>query len=421
LEVCAEKISAEIFKKENLRNETWWMSAFYSFCIQSVVRKGLMILERQSTDAGHETFQAAEHFRLPARLFSAIFGGYDPLNQDLSAKPLSSAYEFSRIEDLKAAQTVLKQDLWPKKGLACSGDYLRYLFEAKEPAQDTENVEFVTEVAAADVAYLPEPYLPKVFDIQSYRQFRADWDLAKRNYTSHVVVIGHQHGWDSDIYTLTEDKWASLDTIWKKYSNIALESTLKNVQKTRESDVHDTGANYDIDFNAFFGSNEKQVQEESPASTLYASLRQNLNPFEVEESDGGTGIQEQAPRFAGDLYWPRWIRGQEGAKQEGWCGMCTPSRWLPLDGAFQDDKDFNHGVNAATGRPFDEPVQVRRMKIEPKILWGLCGTCGDWVELLGSKKGEMAWFVHSFGVSRCTSTTQIYLSTNHDCSVIHES
>jgi hypothetical protein len=101
--------------------------------------------------------------------------------------------------------------------------------------------------------------------------------------------------------------------------------------------------------------------------------------------------------------------------------MCTPSRWLPLDGAFQDDKDFNHGVSAATGRPFDEPVQVRCMKIEPKILWGLCGTCGDWVELLGTKKGEMAWFVHSFGVSRCTSTTQICLGTDHDCSVIDES
>lgn len=87
--------------------------------------------------------------------------------------------------------------------------------------------------------------------------------------------------------------------------------------------------------------------------------------------------------------------------------MCKPGRWLALDGDFQDDKDFKHGVSAATGKLFDEPIETGRMELHPKIWWGLCGTCGDWVELLGSKEEEVAWFVHSFGVSKITSTDEI--------------
>jgi hypothetical protein len=69
---------------------------------------------------------------------------------------------------------------------------------------------------------------------------------------------------------------------------------------------------------------------------------------------------------------------------------------------FQDDKDFKHGVSAVTGKAFDNPREVRQMRAKPAIWWGLCGTCGEWVELLGSKSAEVAWFVHSFRVCEAT-------------------
>jgi hypothetical protein len=119
----------------------------------------------------------------------------------------------------------------------------------------------------------------------------------------------------------------------------------------------------------------RDTSRKTTRATMYGSLRQNPDPSDVVCVENGTHPEKQSPRFEGDMYWPRWIQGERGTIQEGWCGMCTPGCWLPLDGAFQDDKDFKHGVNAATGRPFDEPKGVRRMEIDPKVWWRLCSTC----------------------------------------------
>jgi hypothetical protein len=41
------ELSRVFFLKENMREKTtWWLSAFYSFCIQSFVRKALIEVEK---------------------------------------------------------------------------------------------------------------------------------------------------------------------------------------------------------------------------------------------------------------------------------------------------------------------------------------------------------------------------------------
>ena len=128
---------------------------------------------------------------------------------------------------------------------------------------------------------------------------------------------------------------------------------------------------------------------ESPSSPP----EEDMNP-----SDPEMRPYEQEPRFAGDLYTPRWVRGH-GNKREGWCGLCKPGRWLVLkNSAFWYDKSFTHGVSAATGAAFQTPQDTRRTDTNPDVWEGLCGSCGEWVALVSSKKKGTTWFRHAYKV-----------------------
>ncbi|KFY15792.1 hypothetical protein V491_05548 [Pseudogymnoascus sp. VKM F-3775] len=132
---------------------------------------------------------------------------------------------------------------------------------------------------------------------------------------------------------------------------------------------------------------------------LYASLNDEQIPPPPEDmnpSDPDLVPHEQELRFDGDLYTPRWVRGH-GNKREGWCGICKPGRWLVLkNSAFWYDKSFTHGISAATGNPFQEPQETRRMDGNPDVWEGLCGSCNEWVALVSSKKKGTTWFRHAY-------------------------
>ncbi|KAK4149258.1 hypothetical protein C8A00DRAFT_47093 [Chaetomidium leptoderma] len=132
---------------------------------------------------------------------------------------------------------------------------------------------------------------------------------------------------------------------------------------------------------------------------LYASLHEEQLPPPPEDmnpSDPDLVPHEQDLRFEGDLYTPRWVRGH-GNKREGWCGICKPGRWLVLkNSAFWYDKSFTHGISAATGSPFQEPQETRRMDGNPDVWEGLCGSCNEWIALVSSKKKGTTWFRHAY-------------------------
>jgi hypothetical protein len=135
---------------------------------------------------------------------------------------------------------------------------------------------------------------------------------------------------------------------------------------------------------------------------LYSSLHEEpSNPPEsdMHPSDPDLVPHEQDLRFAGDLYTPRWVRGH-GNKREGWCGLCKPGRWLVLkNSAFWYDKSFTHGVSAATGAAFQGPEKTRRAEGNLDLWEGLCGSCGEWIALVSSKKKGTTWFRHAYKVS----------------------
>ena len=119
-------------------------------------------------------------------------------------------------------------------------------------------------------------------------------------------------------------------------------------------------------------------------------------PEDMNPDDPDMIPRKQELRFEGDLYTPRYVRGH-GNKREGWCGICKPGRWLVLkNSAFWYDKSFSHGISAATGTAFDGPKETRRMNGNPDVWEGLCGSCGDWIALISSKKKGTTWFRHAY-------------------------
>ncbi|KAI9691256.1 MAG: hypothetical protein M1820_009833 [Bogoriella megaspora] len=141
------------------------------------------------------------------------------------------------------------------------------------------------------------------------------------------------------------------------------------------------------------------IVEHSAPPDLYHSLNEPpCDPPEedMHPSDPDLVPHEQDLRFTGDLYTPKWVRGH-GNKREGWCGLCKPGRWLVLkNSAFWYDKSFTHGVSAATGAAFQGPQETRRTEGNADVWEGHCGSCGDWVSLVSSKKKGTTWFRHAY-------------------------
>ena len=74
----------------------------------------------------------------------------------------------------------------------------------------------------------PEPYLPESFDLEACRQLRANWDLARCNYTKHLVRTGEHYGVTSNTYKHTQDKWAATEIKWKNNNDITIANTVEN-------------------------------------------------------------------------------------------------------------------------------------------------------------------------------------------------
>jgi hypothetical protein len=90
------------------------------------------------------------------------------------------------------------------------------------------NDEWANKLGHANFTIYPEPYVPESFDLEACRQLRANWDLARCNYTKHLVRTGEHYGVTSKTYKLTEDKWAATEASWRNNNEVTITSTVKN-------------------------------------------------------------------------------------------------------------------------------------------------------------------------------------------------
>lgn len=68
----------------------------------------------------------------------------------------------------------------------------------------------------------PEPYFPEVCDSASLKQLFADWEQARHNFIKHQVRMAEHNGPTSKAYLLCQEKWAEIDTMWKKNHDLAV-------------------------------------------------------------------------------------------------------------------------------------------------------------------------------------------------------
>lgn len=80
--------------------------------------------------------------------------------------------------------------------------------------------EWSIKLGHANFTILPEPYLPVDFDVDTCKQLRSDWNLARCKYTKHLVRTAEHYGATSKIHRLTEEKWAEVDALWKRYYDL---------------------------------------------------------------------------------------------------------------------------------------------------------------------------------------------------------
>jgi hypothetical protein len=137
-----KELSRVFFKKANMRKKhAWWLSTFYSFCIQSFVKKCLMGIETGASD--ERRLACEEYLQLPIRLFIATSGTFDPLMSDLGELEVDESEDDrdgQSPNDYKEARIAVGQNKWAADGITGSADYLRSLFgDARPKAQETSN------------------------------------------------------------------------------------------------------------------------------------------------------------------------------------------------------------------------------------------------------------------------------------------
>lgn len=102
------------------------------------------------------------------------------------------------------------------------------------------NDEWANKLGHANFTIHPEPYMPDVFDIEACRQLRANWDLARCNYTKHLVRTGEHYGVTSKTYKMTEEKWLQTDAIWKKNNDLTIQNTVESDSDAFSTLKHNT-------------------------------------------------------------------------------------------------------------------------------------------------------------------------------------
>jgi hypothetical protein len=112
------QLSAEMFKKKNLRGEKdWWLPTFYSLCIQSFVGRILATISAGPEPVTRPKKRPFQYLQLAVRLFTTILPGYDPIVQD------QSTVDGADFEGINVKLVAMIR----KSGTNSSG-YLKHLF-----------------------------------------------------------------------------------------------------------------------------------------------------------------------------------------------------------------------------------------------------------------------------------------------------
>lgn len=121
LQQYVNELSRIMFRKENLRGDrSWRLPAFYSLCIQSLVRKGLISVFGNASTASSHSKCLGQHLQLAVQLFIALSPGFDTFMR---------SEDWSLEDPLKAPRLAIGHARWVEGILKGSSTYLQTLFD----------------------------------------------------------------------------------------------------------------------------------------------------------------------------------------------------------------------------------------------------------------------------------------------------
>lgn len=150
----------------------------------------------------------------------------------LQMSPLQSPTLPSPVPDLSGTKTFPSPPLSNKPSLTSlrrgtvsstfsdAPSPVPYLFDLQDAWSD--------RLGHANFTIEPKPYMPETADLATLQAFRADWNQARTNYAKHLVRISEHYGSTSNIYALTEAKWAEIDQEWQRNEDQLVERLGKN-------------------------------------------------------------------------------------------------------------------------------------------------------------------------------------------------
>ncbi|KAI9733232.1 MAG: hypothetical protein M1834_003316 [Cirrosporium novae-zelandiae] len=119
----------------------------------------------------------------------------------LPSPPLSSKPSFGSVRNQPDLQITLTNDIPPLK------------------ISDPDD-KWAKELGHANFFIYPEPYTPESYDLESFRQLRDNWQLAKKRYFRHELIVAENYGHTSNTYNLTQKKWKEINGQWKEQNNL---------------------------------------------------------------------------------------------------------------------------------------------------------------------------------------------------------
>lgn len=82
--------------------------------------------------------------------------------------------------------------------------------------------EWADRLGHANFDITPAPYAPINCDLESCKALTSDWETARRHYLAHATRVTDDYGPTSNTLKLTEQKWASIDELWRQNHDLTI-------------------------------------------------------------------------------------------------------------------------------------------------------------------------------------------------------
>ncbi|KAH7336093.1 hypothetical protein BKA65DRAFT_596148 [Rhexocercosporidium sp. MPI-PUGE-AT-0058] len=132
IQLYLKELSRVMFSKDNMRNpHLWWLSIFYSFCIQSIVRKALIDLTScpSTNQLFWDGFSAEQYLHLPIRLFIASTAALDLANSKDGLRYVSiPKHGELQKQEILGLMLAVEQPKWELNSVTSTAVYLNRLF-----------------------------------------------------------------------------------------------------------------------------------------------------------------------------------------------------------------------------------------------------------------------------------------------------